>query len=397
MLRDAVIVFRKELRDVLRDRRTLMFMVLVPMLLVPLLGGLVTGFMSDAAEKASSKTLQFAVEGAEVEPDVVDALMAAPGMQRVDLPPDPQDPETLRGDALDFVVSMSEGSDGAVIVELHYDNAPMMTAVKKRVEAVVEQVSDERRDHRLNDLGLHSDSARAATLQPVQLVPRGIASKRELLGEQLGGMVPYLFIIFCFLGAMYPAIDLAAGEKERGTMETMLLAPISRTALVMGKFGVVMSTALVSTGLGTASLGVWLMLEGQEQSGPLGAVLSSIGPAELGLIGLMFVPIAAIFATGLLSLSIFAKSFKEAQSYLGTLNVFVFLPAMVGMLPGIELDARWAMVPVANVALAIKEIVKGTIDPLMLVLIFGSSTALAAALLAFGIRMFSRESVLFRS
>jgi sodium transport system permease protein len=110
----------------------------------------------------------------------------------------------------------------------------------------------------------------------------------------------------------------------------------------------------------------------------------------------LLVPVAAVLAAALLSISIYAKSFKEAQSYMTPLNILIIVPPFLAMLPGVTLDWRWAMIPICNVALGIKEVVKGTLDPTMLVLILVSSTAVAAAMLVFCIRWFSRESVLFR-
>ena len=95
-------------------------------------------------------------------------------------------------------------------------------------------------------------------------------------------------------------------------------------------------------------------------------------------------------------MSIFAKSFKEAQTYAGPLNMLIILPAFVGMLPGVELDVRTACIPVCNVALAVKEIVKGTLDFGLAGLVFASSLAVSAAMLVFCVRWFKRESVLFR-
>ena len=130
--------------------------------------------------------------------------------------------------------------------------------------------------------------------------------------------------------------------------------------------------------------------------GMIGEVLQSIGTGDLLLIAVMLLPLAAVFAAMLLSISIYAKSFKEAQSYAAPLQMLMILPAFVAMLPGVELDWGTAMIPVTNVSLAIKELIKGTMDPTLLVAILGSSTALAVGLLVFCARWFEREDVLFR-
>lgn len=124
--------------------------------------------------------------------------------------------------------------------------------------------------------------------------------------------------------------------------------------------------------------------------------MKAIGPTDLMLIATMLIPTAAIFASLLLSISIYAKSFKEAQSYIAPLNMLVILPAFLSMLPGVELNWKTASIPITNISLAIKELIKGTMDYSMMVAILGSSTVLAAVLLWLSTWWFGRESVLFR-
>ena len=394
MLRDALVIFRKELRDTLRDRRTLIFVVLLPLVMVPLLGTALTRFMESAAADAASKTLDYAlVEDGEL-PELRAALDSAADFRRVEIDSDASYEDLVGREVLDMVLVVS-ADDGRHRVEFFFDNAPVMSKVKSRVEHMLESVSAARTRAELEALGL-DERARTRVLEPVLLIPRGLASERVLMGERTGGMLPYVFILFCFLGALYPAIDLGAGEKERGTLETVLLAPMSRTALVLGKFGVIFTTGLTSTLLGTLSMGIWLYTQGYAQGGALGAVLSAIGPMELVMIALLMVPIAVVFAAVLLAISIYAKSFKEAQSYMAPLNMLLILPAAVATLPGIELDWRWSMVPIANVSLAMKEVVKGTLEPQYAAVILVSSFALAVALLFLCAAWFRRESVLFR-
>ena len=124
--------------------------------------------------------------------------------------------------------------------------------------------------------------------------------------------------------------------------------------------------------------------------------MSTLGVADLLLILMMLVPLSAIFASLLLSLSIYARSFKEAQNYMSPLSILMFVPLAAAMMPGVELTGKTALIPVMNVALAIKELIKGTADGTMIALIFGATVALAAALIAFCVHWFQQEKVLFR-
>lgn len=397
-MRSAILtVFRKELLEVTRDRKTLFFMIAMPLLLIPLLIQITTDFVADAEQEAASATLDYVVFGGEQLPAVAEALAATPGFAAATL----ADPAEIRAavtdDRIDLaLVVQPPGPGGQHVVELHYDNAPVSSKVQARTKAVLDGLAVELRRERLAGFGIHDPSLLQGVIEPVVMVPHGTAPMREVIGERVGGMLPYLFIIFCFLGAMYPAIDLAAGEKERGTLETLLLVPIPRRHLVLGKFLVVFVAGVVAALLSLAGLGGWLWWRSHELGGDLGAVLTAIGAGDLLLIAAMLIPTAGIFASLLLGISIYAKSFKEAQSYIAPLNMLVIMPAFLAMLPGVELDWTTASIPITNISLAIKELIKGTMDLSMLVAILGSSTVLAGALLWASTWWFGREDVLFR-
>lgn len=390
-------VYRKEILEVSRDRKTLLFMMVLPLVLIPVLLQVTVDFVADAEKKAATETLTYALVGGDNLPALEPALAEAEGFEAVDIPAD--EIEAALADErikLALVVPEPVGSSEQAIVELHYDNASLTSKVNKRTKSMLDDLGEQLRDERLEALGVRTFSDRAAIVEPVVMVERGTASMREKLGEGLGGFLPYMVIPFCFLGALYPAVDLGAGEKERGTLETLLLAPVSRLQLVLGKYLVVFTTGLVSASLSMVAIGGWFAMEGPKIAGELGDIVSSIGGLDLFLVWVMLVPTTAMFAAMLLSISIYAKSFKEAQSFAAPFNMLCILPAVAAMLPGVELDATWAMVPVSNIALAIKELIKGTMDYTLLALILGSSTVIAGALLVFCTKWFSRESVLFR-
>ena len=144
-------------------------------------------------------------------------------------------------------------------------------------------------------------------LEPVRLRKQGTGKIREVIGDHIGGMVPYFFIAFCFMGVVYPAIHLGAGEKERGTLETLLLAPIPRHQVVLGKFLAVFCGGIIAVLLNLASLGTWLAIKAGELRGIIGTLIGSIELLDLVLLALMLIPVAAMFAALLLSVSIFAR------------------------------------------------------------------------------------------
>jgi sodium transport system permease protein len=216
----------------------------------------------------------------------------------------------------------------------------------------------------------------------------------------LGGLIPYFVIVLCLIGAMYPAMDLTAGEKERGTMETILCSPVSRTHLVLGKFLMVLTASLSSAVLSMISMGATFaagrgLMENFKQLGGTALPLQ-LSAGAMASVFFMVVPLAVLFSAALLTIALFAKSYKEAQSYLSPLTILVVLPAVISVLPGVELNAAFCFIPVLNISLISKELVAGTYHWGYIVLIFTSSCVYAAAALALAIRLFQREDVLFR-
>ncbi len=392
------IVARKEFVEMIRDRKTLLFMVVLPVVIIPLLGNVVIDFTMDAVKEEATKTLEYALFDDAGEPEVEAALEKAPAFAKVELGDRDGIKEAIAADEIDFALVIPEVDRGAepLQVELHYDNASPTSSVKKRVHGALEGYGEQLRDAKLAEVGATTPEARQLLLEPMAVVDRGTASAREVAGEAAGSMLPYIFIMFALLGALYPAIDLGAGEKERGTLETLLLAPVRRRDIVIGKFLVIFGAGVVSATLVVITLTVWITLKMESVAGGPGELLSTISPLDMFLAWVVVLPITAVFAAILLSISIYAKSFKEAQSYSAPLQILAILPAMAPMLPGVELGWGTAMIPVTNVSLAIKEIIKGTIDPMMLVVIVTSSSLIAGLLLGLCTWWFSREEVLFR-
>jgi sodium transport system permease protein len=239
-------------------------------------------------------------------------------------------------------------------------------------------------------------------VHPFDIEQKNVAPPEKVGGAVLGGMVPYLVILLCLTGAMYPAMDLTAGEKERGTIETILCSPVSRTHLVLGKFLMVLTASLATAVLAITSMavsfGVGKKLLLGATHGDADAVLQITITAK-AMVSIFFVvlPLAVFFSAALLALALFAKSFKEAQSYISPLMIVVVLPAVASILPGVELNPVLALVPVLNTSLVSKEIITGTYHWNLIALIFLSSSAYAGVAIAIAVKLFQREDILFRT
>jgi len=186
-------------------------------------------------------------------------------------------------------------------------------------------------------------------------------------------------------------------------METILSSPISRTHLVLGKFLLVLTASLATAALSVFSMGVsfWGIQHGPAleavKSGDSSFIQLHIGLGAILAVFAMALPVAVLFSAVLITISLFAKTYKEAQSYLTPMTFVVIIPAVAAMLPGIELTPKLAFIPILNVSLLCKELVAGVYHWGFIVLIFLSTCVYAAAALFVAVKMFQRESVLFRS
>ena len=196
-------------------------------------------------------------------------------------------------------------------------------------------------------------------LYPVMSESVDLSSNEETFGSIIGSLLPFLMITSILLGAIYPAIDATAGEKERGTLETLLTLPVSNYELIISKFLGVSTLASISALLNFISVGMigMFMYQSFELTSDAGGgiQLSTFIPAIL--IMLVCVIVFAMLLSALcLCICIFAKSFKEAQNYSTPLLLVVMLTGYIGFIPGVELNAVYAMIPIANIVLLVKNI-----------------------------------------
>ncbi|NCP66576.1 MAG: ABC transporter permease [Paraglaciecola sp.] len=395
------LVFLKELKELLRDRKTLFFMIALPLLIFPLIFGGIAFMTKQAIEKAETKVLNYAVIGEQYAPDIYAGLQQPDKFSRVELAADADFAALIRDETVDFVVVIPENyssdvlSAGQATIKLYLNDAGL-NLVYKRVNEIVEQQGELFQRAAFNQLGL-DENQQVALLEPIVLEKINTADSRENWGEKIGGMLPYLLFILCLQGAMAPATDIGAGEKERGTLETLLISPIERNKIVLGKFLTIGFAGTMTALITVASMALWGIVLSQGMALKFVAdFMGQIGIIDFVLIFLMLVPVVSIFAAVLLSISIYAKSFKEAQSYMVPLVFLVIVPVVMALMPGVELKGGWAWVPLTNVALAMKELVKGTMDYFQLIAIFGSTMVIAGAALAFCVYWFKQEKVLFR-
>lgn len=394
------VVYRKELRDLLRDRRTIISMIVVPVLVIPLLMLGIGGISVKMVKKAAEEIPSVMILGETNSPGVAASLRALPRLNVV--PADSDYTNLISNKKVRAAVELPPGFDAALAA-----GRPATIRIYEYQGEIKSQfganaLRDFFRDLRENTVSnrLVSRNLEPSLIKPFEIEQTNVAPPQKVSGNLIGGLIPYIIILMSLTGAMYPAMDLTAGEKERGTIETLLCSPASRGSIVLGKFLMVLTAALATTVLSLSSMGGSFLFASRliARAGAGAAKLPlTVDLPSLLMVFAMMLPIAIMFAALLLALSLFARSFKEAQSYVSPLMIVVIMPAVASMVPGVELDGVLSLVPVLNVSLVSKELLSGTFHWGYIALIFLSSSVYAAAALGFAVWQFQRESVLFRS
>ena len=397
------VVYHKELAEWVRDRRTLISTVVVPLLLFPLI---ILGFSYLAVTlvgKAEKEIPKIMIIGGEDSPQIVAALQKIDTLKIVPFAEDwkNQISEKEIRAAVDippgFQVSLEKSEEKTVTIYFYEGEIKSSFGAEH-----IEKSLKDYRDQVVKDR-LAAKSIATSVLTPFAIKQQNVAPPEKVSGATIGGFIGYLVILLCMTGAMYPAIDLTAGEKERGTMETILSSPVSRTDLVLGKFLLVLSAALATAALSVFSMGIsftamrYFNPASQSGRGETGALILQLGPKPVLLIFAMALPLAVFFAAALMTIALFAKTYKEAQSYLTPMTFLVVIPAVASLLPGVELTPKLALVPILSTSLVCKEIIAGSYHWSSISLIFASTCVYAAVALFLAVKMFQREDVLFRS
>ncbi|MFZ0641486.1 MAG: ABC transporter permease [Candidatus Acidiferrales bacterium] len=394
-LRNSWIVYRKELRDMLRDKRTIRSMIIIPMIAFPLLFWGIGHIMNSVMGEAANETAPIMVQGGNDSPKVMGALSKVSGIRVLPYQNDAK--QEVSDKTIRALVQIPDGFDAATTGSTpkevsigYYENDVKSEMARDKLQKFFDDYRDNVARAALAARGLPP-----GILEPFKVHADNIAPPAKVSAAVFGGWIPYLIIIFSFTGAMYPAMDLTAGEKERGTMETILSSPVSRTDLVLGKFLMVLTASVVTAVLSLASVlfAVRNMVSGAQQH----SMNLSISASSILAVAVMLLPLTVLFASMLLAVALLAKSYREAQTYVSPLVFVAVAPAVIGALPGVELNWKTALVPILNTSLVSKEVIGGTYHWATMLMVFGMTSVYAAISLGAAIYMFNREDVLFRT
>jgi sodium transport system permease protein len=217
-----------------------------------------------------------------------------------------------------------------------------------------------------------------------------IATTRQVTGSVVGRFITLFLVMMMFTGGAVAAMDIIAGEKERGTLETLLTTSAGRADIAAAKQLAITTVALVITLIQGLNFVLYIRMK----LIPLPKDFDLQLPTGMALtLLLLFVPLAATIASVLLMVSAYAKTYKESQMYFFPVYIIGLIPPLAAVLPGISLRSAIALVPVANVSVAAREILIGRPDPLMIAVTFGVMVFTAAYLVRAAARLLAREDI----
>lgn len=392
-MRDIYRIFWKELVQVFRDRKLVFSNLILPVLLMPI-------FMF-----GPSLVLQRLLQGAQERKQEVAVLNlpeeALRALEQAGLSPKAHpDPEGAVREGKYPVGVRYEQGVYRVYGRLASGLTESQVAVEK-VKGALQALKEARVAEALKRAGFSPEILSPFALEVVDASPEG--EKRTGL---LGFLLPFFLVVFVLSGGQVVAVDATAGEKEKGTLEALLMAPVPLLHLAMGKTLATVAMALLSgtSGLLGLALGSTMaatfgggLLTESGQILELGGRLALDGTGFLALFLSAFL-LALFMGAVMVSLGLYARSFKEAQSYMAPLQLLVLLPLIFLQFRGFfELQTWHHLVPLFNVALLMDALLKGSASPLQAGLTWGSTLVYAGLALLVAVRVFSREEVVFRN
>ena len=400
-LNKIFIIYKKELLDLMRDRRTVITSLILPIVLYPLL---MIGFSSmmsrqelkleqqemviyvnDNVQNVSSVSIDDELNKVE-NFQIMEEVMIFERSTFLDL----LEENSIQA-LIDIQDSISTSGFLVLNVSVYYNRSNEKSSLAH--EKIVDKIKDLEQQlvgERLSKININIE-----ILNAVEIKNENIAPPEKMMGFALGKFLPYLLIILTISGASVIASDLVAGEKERGTLETILVSAARRNELVMGKYLTIITMSIVTVLLNLFSMYISFSHIFKQAGQAVDGLQLPLG--NFALILLIMLPLITLFSAILLSISTYSRNIKEAQSYQMPLIFGSIMLSMVSFLPGFELNLGFALIPIVNFSLLIRDIMLSSYNLIYLFIVVGSTLVLDIIMVSLSIRLFNNETVLFRT
>jgi len=449
--KNVQLIFLREMRDQLRDRRTLFLIAVLPLLLYPLLGMSffqLSQFLRNTAAKVLVVGEQELAQHDWLppllgeqnfdpslfanRPDEITSLQLVKGNKSLPAE-DATGKDSIKTSLLEsareelsqgevqvilyFPPGFGERLDDAREALMHRDANSVATEstllpepqiffnsakeksriAQMRVERVLNTWRNSVALTNLRDGNVPLNAAR-----PFKLLPQDVAKPQQRHAAVWSKILPFILFIWALTGAFYPAVDLCAGEKERGTLETLLVSPAQRREIVWGKLLTVMTFSVVTAMLNLGSMGLTgkFVISQFQQLGPMSGESMLAMPPMISLVWMMIalLPVSALFSALCLACASFARSTKEGQYYLMPLLLIVMPLMMLPLSPGVELTLGNSLIPLTGVVLLLRSLIEGQYMEAVpyIVPVFGITMICCLLAIRWAEEQFQNESILFR-
>ncbi|EDY81997.1 hypothetical protein VDG1235_1617 [Verrucomicrobiia bacterium DG1235] len=392
------VIFLKELRETLRDKRVILGVVVSPLLLTPALMGAVMFFASKKAVEQQTATLEVGIYQEAAFPELTDyiekneGLTVSPFDTREAAIEAIQTFQTRAVIAIPLEARITFQANGSAPIEIIYDQANENSGnAHNRLQGILREFNQEQ-----TKLRLISSNLDESFIKPTEIKSTSIAENSAVVGFVLSMFLPYIVIMGAAFGGLNTAFDLCAGEKERGTMETLLVSPASRYEIVKGKLYTIFIVSLISAIC--SILGILIaMAFGDQIIQTIFGESMSISYLNLLALVIIVVPLALLSSAALLIVSTFARNPKEAQAYIFPFIAIFLFPAALSFVLGAESPIYTALIPVLNIAISMKQLLGNAFDLSYFSIALATSLAYAWLTIRLVSHLFQRETILFRS
>lgn len=398
----AAIVYRKEIAEMLRDRRTLFTTIVLPVIMYPLLfigfSAIMSRQTSVIEKRGATAVYQDSIsirnESTLAVRDKI--LQDIDAIEYLTLMPSPPDAQKLYADKdIQAIVTLSDSLTASGLstykIKVQYD------ASGERGQMIFSKIKNAALDTEKQviraKLSTQKVDPQIVNLFRVETMDTSTSQKK--MGMFLGMFLPYIMILTLVTGASTVAADLVAGEKERHTLETLLVSSASRSEIVLGKYLTIITMAMINVVINLVSLSFSVRYLLAQTRMETSGVQMPISAFLILLVAML--PLATLFAAVLLSISTFSRNMKEARTYEQPIMMVSMMLGMVSFIPSIDINNLLALIPVVNISLLFKAVMINEYQLSHLLLTIGSTLLLDVFAIWLTVKLFATESVLFRT
>lgn len=390
------LIFKKELADLFRDKKTMMTSLLVPLIIFPLMFYFMNSAMQNIVKKEEYK---IAVND-KSNSSIIEYLKAKEDLNISIMEKDEAEEKIKDGEYLVYInipdkFEESLKNNKSVDVEVMYDNSSQTSNMAySKVNQYIMELSKEIVAKNLNAKGID-----LSILTPISVKENSIVEDEKGAGMMIMSMIIPLFIVlYCVTGPMPAAIDLGAGEKERGTLEPLLTTKVGRMSILYGKLFAITIMGILTAVAAIIGLIISIKINPEMFGGGEGTVGVMLSTQSIIIIFIFTVLTSMIFGALQLAISIYARSFKEAQTYITPLTILAIIPTFLMYMVDVKnIDMIYFHIPIANVMAILKEVTLGIINIQHIIMVFGWSIVYIAISIFVTRHMFNKENVIFRT